>query len=95
MRRKKKLIICRCEEITEEEICDSIKRGAKTVTETKKMTRAGMGLCQGRICGRLVVRILSEMTAKKPEEIALDTARVPVKPIKLSILAGGKSKDEG
>lgn len=92
--RRKKLIICRCEEITEGEIREAIKRGAKTITEIKKMTRAGMGICQGRTCSKLVARTLSEMTGKKLKEIKLDTSRPPIRPVKLSDLAGGNSKSE-
>ena len=50
-------IICRCEEITEDEIIKSINDGASTVDEVKKFTRAGMGLCQGRTCRLSLIHI--------------------------------------
>ena len=56
----KDIIVCRCEEVTEAEIRDAIRAGARSVVEIKRWTRAGMGICQGRSCRRLVGRILAE-----------------------------------
>jgi glycerol-3-phosphate dehydrogenase len=52
-------IICRCEEVSEGEIVEAIRRGARTVDGVKFRTRAGMGRCQGSFCGSRVVEILS------------------------------------
>jgi glycerol-3-phosphate dehydrogenase len=52
-------VVCRCETVTEGEIVEAIKRGARTVTGIKYMTRAGMGRCQGGFCGPRVVGILA------------------------------------
>lgn len=53
------LIICRCEEVTKGDILRAIEDGALTIDGVKKRTRAGMGLCQGKTCQRLVAKILS------------------------------------
>ena len=52
-------VVCRCETVTEGEIVEAIKRGARTMAGVKYMTRAGMGRCQGGFCGPRVVGILS------------------------------------
>lgn len=52
-------IICRCETVTEGEIVEAIKRGARTVQGIQFRTRAGMGRCQRGFCGPRVVEILS------------------------------------
>lgn len=54
-------IICRCEQISEGEIIDCIKRpvGAVTVDGVKRRTRAGMGRCQGGFCQDRVISILA------------------------------------
>jgi glycerol-3-phosphate dehydrogenase len=52
-------IVCRCEEVSEGEIVEAIKRGARTVAGIKFRTRAGMGRCQGGFCGPRVVEILA------------------------------------
>jgi glycerol-3-phosphate dehydrogenase len=52
-------IICRCENITEGEIVDSIHRGARTLDGIKFRVRAGAGRCQGGFCQPLITQILS------------------------------------
>jgi glycerol-3-phosphate dehydrogenase len=52
-------VVCRCETITEGEIVEAIKRGARTVAAVRYRTRAGMGRCQGGFCGPRVVSILA------------------------------------
>lgn len=52
-------VICRCELVTEGEIVEAIKRGARTVAEVKYRTRSGMGRCQGGFCGPRVLEILA------------------------------------
>jgi NAD(P)H-nitrite reductase large subunit len=48
-------IICRCEEVTLGEISHSFQAlGADSARTAKLFTRAGMGLCQGRVCHRNV-----------------------------------------
>ena len=73
--------ICRCEEVTEQEIRDAIRSGARSVVEVKRWTRAGMGICQGRSCRRLVERILAEELHLKPEDVGISPFRQPVRPV--------------
>lgn len=67
-------IICRCENITEGEIIDSIRRnaGATTVDGVKKRVRPGAGRCQGSFCGPRVMKILARELNKDMEEIVKD-----------------------
>ena len=53
--------VCRCEQITESEIVQAIRRpvGAKTLDAVKRRVRAGMGRCQGGFCSPLVIEILA------------------------------------
>lgn len=80
------LIVCRCEEITRAEIEAAIAEGCDSVTWVKRKTRAGMGLCQGRTCGRLVARIVAEETGQDLADVLPDTQRPPLRPIPLDIL---------
>lgn len=80
-------IICRCEEVTEKEIRQAIKEGAKTLREIKMITRAGMGLCQGRTCSKIISRILKEETGQSLDKIEPAGYRPPVRPTTLGTLA--------
>jgi len=79
------LIVCRCEEVTVGDIKKAIAEGAVSVEGIKKRTRAGMGLCQGRTCSKLVSGILGRETGMKPDEIRPDTARMPIKPVPFGV----------
>ena len=91
---ERELVICRCEEVSEGEITDAIEWGARTVTDVKRLTRAGKGLCQGKTCGRLVSQLLQrsgkglEKPFPKPS-----TVRPPVRPLKVGELASEESED--
>ncbi|MBQ9153115.1 MAG: NAD(P)/FAD-dependent oxidoreductase [Solobacterium sp.] len=67
-------IVCRCEQISEGEIIDSLKGpcGATTIKGVKKRVRPGMGRCQGGFCEPLVLNILARELHKSPQEILLD-----------------------
>ena len=89
-------LICRCEEVSREEIEKAIEEGAVTINEVKRFTRAGMGLCQGRTCRRLVERILSEKTGVPLSEIQPSTYRQPVRPVRSDLIQEhNNNKSEG
>lgn len=88
-----KMLVCRCEEVTLGEIRQAIKEGARDVTGIKRRTRAGMGLCQGRSCEKLIQRILNKELKEKPEQIGTSTSRPPVRPITFGTL-GRKNNEE-
>jgi bacterioferritin-associated ferredoxin len=83
------MIICRCEEITKGEIKEAIRNGMTTLNGIKRVTRAGMGLCQGQTCQRLVSQILAGELGLPPAEVEPATARAPVRPVRLSVFATG------
>ena len=67
---------------------DAIRDGATTVDGVKRRTRACMGLCQGKTCGRLVQRIVAQETGKDPAEVLPQKSRMPVRPVKISVFGG-------
>ncbi|MCL2628812.1 MAG: (2Fe-2S)-binding protein [Oscillospiraceae bacterium] len=80
-------MICRCEDVTREMILDCINKGYNTIDEIKRVTRAGMGPCQGRTCGHLIAAELSRAFNVPMEEVQTATFRPTVKPISLGTLA--------
>ena len=81
------LLICRCEEVTKGEIRKAVHEGIFTVEEMRRCLRNGMGLCQGQTCGRLVKGIMARELKVRPAEIEPATARAPMRPIEMRILA--------
>ncbi len=77
------LIICRCEEISKGEIRRAIHDGMYAVPEIRRYLRAGMGLCQGQTCGRLVKNILQQELSRPVPLEEEATARAPMRPINM------------
>lgn len=88
------LIICRCEEITKGEIRKAVHAGMWTLTEIKRYTRAGMGLCQGQTCERLVRGIVAREMGVSPSSLEPVTARTPNRPVEISVYKKGMSEYE-
>lgn len=67
-------IICRCENITEGEIVDSIHRhaGGKTIDGIKRRVRPGSGRCQGGFCAPKVMEILARELEIDISEVVKD-----------------------
>lgn len=82
------LIICRCQEVTQGEILEAIKDGATTVDGVKRRTRACMGLCQGKTCGRLVQNLVARQTGQNPADVPPQKSRMPARPVKIGVFGG-------
>lgn len=77
------VIICRCEDLTLADIRAVIGRGHLSLEEIKRLTRCGMGPCQGKTCRGLVLKELTRAAEKAARDIAITTFRPPVKPVQL------------
>jgi hypothetical protein len=55
--------------------------------QIKRLTRAGMGICQGRRCRDQVSLILAAAAGLAPQEAPFTGYRAPVRPIPLAVLA--------
>jgi len=81
------IIICRCEDITRERILECIANGYMTINEIKRITRAGMGPCQGRTCRNLIAAELSHAFNIPMEDVLMPTFRPPTVPVSMGTLA--------
>jgi len=81
------IMICRCEDITRQQVLDCIADGYRTIDEIKRVTRAGMGPCQGRTCRQLIAMELSRAYGVPMEDVLMPTFRPPTKPMSLGALA--------
>ena len=83
------LVVCRCESVNLGRIQVAINRsGAQTVNQIKKLTRAGMGLCQGRTCAKTIESILAA-EGQTPLGTEPYQARPPVRAVAVDALAFG------
>lgn len=76
-------MVCRCEEVTLGEIRQLIAKGFTSLDEIKRVSRAGMGPCQGKTCGQIVLREIAMQTGTPLKDLNPATARPPVKPVRL------------
>jgi glycine/D-amino acid oxidase-like deaminating enzyme len=74
-------VVCRCEEVTAGALRAAQREGSASLPALKKATRAGMGRCQGRMCGAVVARL-----AGASEEAGFALPRAPAKPMPLAPL---------
>ncbi len=85
-------VVCRCEDLTEDEIIHAIELGYDDIESLKRYTGATTGPCQGKGCLMHILRILSQKTGKSIDELGITTQRPPVNPVLLCILASGEEK---
>ena len=76
-------VLCRCEEITVGDIRRAVAEGATTLNAVRMVTRAGMGRCQGRMCGGPVLDLIARELGQPPESLGQVTPRPPVVPVPL------------
>jgi D-hydroxyproline dehydrogenase subunit alpha len=90
-------VICRCEEVTAAELRGAAQStGSRGLRSLKLSTRAALGACQGRVCGRSVEELLTRATGG-----LLDPGRTATRPIaafvrlgELAAMAGIEAEDE-
>ena len=62
-------VVCRCENVSEAEIVEAVRKGHTTLDGVKFYTRAGMGRCQGGFCSAKIMKIISRETGIPMEEL--------------------------
>lgn len=81
-------VVCRCEEITLGDIRAAISGGADDLNAIKRITRTGMGSCQGRYCGPALQEIVARERGLPASAVVPLNPRPPVRPVPIHALAG-------
>jgi NADPH-dependent 2,4-dienoyl-CoA reductase/sulfur reductase-like enzyme len=81
-------LICRCEERSLSEIGEGFAQGSQSLGAVKRLTRAGMGRCQGRYCGPVLGALSADEEAVLGEA-AFWAPRPPIKPIAIADIVAG------
>jgi len=84
-------VVCRCESVTRAQLDEAIATSADP-TVVKALTRASMGLCQGRNCQRQIAQMIAKRHNVAPE---LPTPRLPARPVALAAIARAPEDDPG
>lgn len=87
---KKDIIVCRCEDVSLEQVHEFLNKGYTDIEELKRLLRIGMGPCQGNNCMQLLQREVAKFMNKKPEDINIAKVRpitmgIPIEKIKESL----------
>ena len=87
-------VVCRCEEVTRGQLYAAA--GETTdLNVVKSLTRAGMGLCQGKSCQRQVAATIAARHGIPIESVAPATPRFPVRPVPMAAIADPTIEDDG
>ena len=81
-------MVCRCEEVSAGRVRAAVALGAQGPNQLKAFLRAGMGACQGRICGPAVHALMAEARGVAPESLEPLRTRFPTKPVTVGEVAG-------
>jgi bacterioferritin-associated ferredoxin len=80
-------IVCRCEEVTAEQVRQTARLGCQGPNQMKAFLRCGMGPCQGRFCSLTVTELIAAESGRTPSEVGGYRLRYPTKPITVGELA--------
>lgn len=82
---KGKIIICRCNDVTLEDVEKAIDAGIDDFELLRRYLRLGFGPCQGRSCLAIAARVFARKTGKKVDEVLSGwRVRPPIVPINIS-----------
>jgi NAD(P)H-nitrite reductase large subunit len=84
-------VICRCEEVTLKQLKAALADDTIQMKDFKRMTRMGMGSCEGRMCGSSTVEIMRYRLNASAEDVGCLKPRPSIKPVALGVLAAKKN----
>lgn len=87
--------LCRCEGVTRAAIEQALRDQAGHAGAVKRLTRAGMGSCQGRYCAPLIASMIAARTAAPQGELSGLAPVPPVKPVQIGRLCRSAYGENG
>ena len=90
----RKLILCRCEDVTAADVQHAVAAGYGDLEEVKRYTGFGTGPCQGKECLRAVAFAIAAASGQSPAELKPFTARPPLTPTALKWFASAPPDDD-
>lgn len=85
--------ICRCEDLDEGVVQRVLELGVLGAGAVRRLTRVGLGVCQGRYCRDALLGKILDYWPDLGERVGEVTVRPPLRPIKLWKLGSGHGRD--
>lgn len=82
--------VCRCENLSLETVSRGIDDLTASAGASKRVSRVGMGKCQGRYCGPVVVALSASRSGIPVDERSGFAPQVPFKPTPISVIASAE-----
>ena len=79
-------VVCPCEGVTGARVDQALDEGVSELGQMKRMTRAGMGECQGRLCAPTLAQLIARRRDVPLSAIAPPSIRPPVTPLPIDVL---------
>ncbi|NUR74996.1 MAG: (2Fe-2S)-binding protein, partial [Thermoleophilia bacterium] len=80
-------LICRCESVPLRAVEEAFAGGIASIGALKRVTRAGMGRCQGRYCAGILAELAARRSGRPPDELAWFAPALPFKPLPVGVVA--------
>jgi NADPH-dependent 2,4-dienoyl-CoA reductase/sulfur reductase-like enzyme len=85
-------IVCRCEGVGHADIVAAMTEGGSAPGSVKRVTRAGMGKCQGRYCGPVLMSLHARGAGAPISERSGFAPQAPVRPVPLGDVAAAEEE---
>ncbi|HET6398985.1 MAG TPA: (2Fe-2S)-binding protein [Candidatus Thermoplasmatota archaeon] len=82
-----KTLICRCEDITADDVVHAIRDGFATFEDLKRYLGVATGPCQGKACVQACMQQVAAHRGIPMSEVDVMTFRPPVRPVPFATLA--------
>src|SRR5262245_54028641 len=79
-------MICPCEGVTGAHVDQALDEGVSDLGQMKRMTRAGAGECQGRLCNPALAQLIARRRGVPLSVIAPPSLRPPTSPVPIDVL---------
>ena len=80
--------MCLCEDVTRENVKQSIDEGFDSMELLKRYSTISTGPCQGRMCGMTTMQLCAHYKEQTIAETGTTTSRPPARPVTMGALAG-------
>lgn len=90
---KNDIIICRCEDVSLQDIHDLMDEGYTSFEEIKRILRIGMGPCQSNTCGTLAQREISKYLNIPLEHVNTQSVRPLITGVKLKAIVEAQKNE--